>query len=180
MKSTKGPSAFARLSTAIRTAIDRAVFVAPLATRIVVGLTFLHTGYGKWQNVPRTVAFFTSLGIPFPAANAALVATLELVGGALLIAGLGTRFFAAGLSATMVVALLTADRQAFLTSWSSASDATPTDVASFTMLLFLLWLVLVGPGAASLDRIVAGFVRRGSDVPGTAAETTGASPAKQG
>ena len=80
----------------------------------------------------------------------------------------------------MVVALLTADRQAFLTSWSSASDATPTDVASFTMLLFLLWLVLVGPGAASLDRIVAGFVRRGSDVPGTAAETTGASPAKQG
>ena len=160
--------------------MGRAAFVAPLATRVVVGFTFLHTGHGKWQNFPRTVEFFGSLGIPLPAANAALVATLELVGGALLIVGLGTRLFAAALSGSMVVALLTADRQAFLTSWSSASDTTPTDVASFTMLLFLLWLVFEGSGAASLDGLVARLVGRPKRADEVAAETGGTSTAKHG
>ncbi len=142
-----------RALAAARRLLDRLAFAAPLATRIVVGFTFMHTGWGKLHNFARTVEFFSSLGIPFPTASAALVSALELVGGVLLSPGLGTRVFAALLSASMTVALLTADRQAFLTSWSSASDTTPTDVASFTMLLFLLWLVLFGSGRASLDHL---------------------------
>jgi putative oxidoreductase len=137
-------------------AADKMSFAAPLATRLVIGLAFVHTGWGKWQHFDHTVQFFTSVGIPFPGANAALVASLELVGGAMLMGGVLTRFFAAGLSTTMVVALLTADRADFLTSWSSASSSSPTDVTSFVFLLFLLWLVLLGPGAVSVDH----FLRR--------------------
>ena len=137
-------------------AADRLSFAAPLATRLVIGLAFVHTGWGKWQHFDHTVQFFTSVGIPFPGANAALVASLELVGGVMLMAGLLTRLFAAGLSTTMVVALLTADRADFISSWSSASASSPTDVVSFVFLLFLLWLVLFGPGAMSVDH----FLRR--------------------
>ncbi|HVN76556.1 MAG TPA: DoxX family protein, partial [Thermoanaerobaculaceae bacterium] len=80
--------------------LDRLAFAPALATRVVVGFTFMHTGWGKLHNLSRTAEFFASLGIPFPAANAGLVSTLELVGGVLLIAGLGTRAFAAALSAS--------------------------------------------------------------------------------
>jgi putative oxidoreductase len=130
-------------------------FLAPLATRVVVGYAFYLTGKGKWQYFENTVTFFTELGIPFPEANAALVATLELVGGIALVLGLLTRFFAAGLATTMVVALMTADKERFWASWTSASEASPTDISAFVFLLFLSWLVLYGPGAASLDRFLA-------------------------
>jgi len=165
---------------AARRRLERLAFAAPLATRVVVGFTFMHTGWGKIHNLARTTQFFASLGIPFPAANAAFVSALELVGGALLAAGLATRLFAALLSGSMAVALATADRQAFLTSWSSASDATPTDVASFTMLLFLLWLLLLGPGKASLDHLASRLAGRRGAMGGPRVVTGAAGPAKQG
>jgi len=171
---------FRNIQAATLHTLDRLAFAAPLATRVVVGFTFMHTGWGKLHNLARTADFFSSLGIPFPGANATFVSALELVGGVALIAGLGARIFAALLSGSMTVALMTADRQAFLTSWSSASDTTPTDVASFTMLLFLLWLVFLGPGRASADHLVFGPTkgRRAEALPGGVTGTTG--PAKQG
>ena len=169
-----------RLHAAAIGFLERLAFAAPLATRVVVGFTFMHTGWGKLHNFQRTVEFFTSLGIPFPAANAGFVSTLELVGGVLLIAGLGTRLFAAALSGSMVVALLTADKQAFLASWSSTSETTPTDVASFTMLLFLLWLALLGPGKVSLDHLVFRLTGGRNTGASRAVVTGTADPAKQG
>lgn len=130
-------------------------FIAPLATRIVLGIAFIQTGLGKWHNIERTVHFFDGLGIPFPAANARFIATLEVVGGALLLVGLLTRFWAFMLSSTMVVALLTADGAALIASWTGASDKMPTDITAFTFLLFLLWLIFYGAGAASVDCLLA-------------------------
>ncbi len=134
-------------------------FLAPLATRIVVGWAFYLTGSGKWAHFDNTVTFFTELGIPYPVANAAFVATLELVGGIALIVGLFTRLFAAGLASTMVVALLTADKQRFLESWSTASEISPTDISAFVFLLFFAWLALYGPGPASLDKLLARWLK---------------------
>jgi len=147
-----------RLKNALQFALRLAhslSFLAPLATRLVLGLAFFQTGLGKWQNFDNTVAFFTDLGIPFPQANAAFVASLELFGGLALMAGLLTRLAALGLASTMVVALLTADKEAFLSSWQSGSETVPTDVTAFTYLLFLLWLILYGPGRASVDYFAA-------------------------
>ncbi len=130
-------------------------FLAPLLTRVVVGWAFHLTGTGKWAHFDNTVTFFTELGIPLPGVNAALVATLELVGGICLILGLLTRLMSVGLGTTMVVALLTADKQRFVESWSTASDISPTDISSFVFLMFFVWLVLYGPGPLSLDWLLA-------------------------
>jgi uncharacterized membrane protein YphA (DoxX/SURF4 family) len=87
------------------------------------------------------------------------VATLELVGGIALMVGLFTRLFAAGLASTMVVALLTADKQRFLESWSTASEISPTDISAFVFLLFFAWLTLYGPGPVSLDKLLARWLK---------------------
>jgi putative oxidoreductase len=136
-------------------------FIAPLATRIVIGVAFFETGLGKWRNMPNVVGFFDSLGIPMPAFNAHLVASMELVGGIALILGVLTRFFASGLTVTMVVALLTADTADFLASWGDASELAPTDVTAFTFLLFLLWLVVHGAGRLSVDAVLRAVLRLG-------------------
>lgn len=133
---------------------DKLSFIAPLATRIVIGLAFFQAGTGKFRNFENVIGFFDGLGIPFPAFNAGLVATMETVGGLMLIVGLFTRFFAGGLSITMVVALMTADKASFVASWSSAAENGPTDIVAFVFLLFLLWLVSHGAGTLSLDALM--------------------------
>lgn len=129
-------------------------FLAPLLTRLTVGQAFFLTGRGKWQHFDNTVTFFTELGIPFPEANAAFVASLELVGGICLILGLLTRLMSAGLLSTMAVALATADKERFLESLNPASEIGPLDLSPVVFLLFFLWLTLFGPGPVSLDALL--------------------------
>jgi putative oxidoreductase len=143
-----------RANSLVERISGKLAWIAPLATRLVIGLAFFQTGTGKFRNFESVVGFFDSLGIPFPAFNAGLVASMETVGGVMLILGLFTRFFASGLTITMVVALLTADTADFVASWSGGSELSPTDVTSFTFLLFLLWLVLNGAGRLSLDALL--------------------------
>jgi len=126
-------------------------FLAPLLTRLVIGVGFYYTGKGKLGDLGKVTGFFTDLGIPFPHANAVFVSTLEFVGGICLVLGLGTRVFAGLLSCSMIVALLTADKDTF--GQKFPSDV--TDVTSFTFLLFLIWLVLYGPGPLSIDRLLS-------------------------
>jgi len=130
-------------------------FLPPLLTRLVMGEAFFLTGRGKLANFDNTVQFFTTLGIPMPELNAAFVSRLEFYGGIALLLGLLTRLVAAGLASTMVVALLTADKQGFLDALHMSGDAGLTDVVPFVYLLFLSWLVIFGPGPLSLDALVA-------------------------
>lgn len=128
-------------------------FLAPLVTRVVLGVAFVQTGLGKLQHHDNTTQFFAGLGLPAPGLQAWFIGALELVGGACLVAGLFTRVLAALLSCTMIVALLTADREDFVTSLQFA-EKNPLDVVAFAYLLFLGWLVLFGPGALSLDTVL--------------------------
>jgi putative oxidoreductase len=130
-------------------------FLPPLLTRLVIGQAFHLTGHGKLGNFDRTVDFFASLGIPFPHANAAFISGLEFIGGLCLILGLGTRVFAGLLSCSMVVALMTADKQDFVTKFATAI----TDVTPFVYLLFLIWLVVYGAGLVSLDALIGRWYR---------------------
>jgi len=129
-------------------------FLPPLLTRLVIGQAFFFTGRGKLENFDRTVGFFTSLGIPFPALNAAFVSRLEFYGGMLLVVGLATRLVAAGLASTMVVALATADKETFLGALRGTAEQGLTDVTSFVYLLFLVWLIARGAGTISLDALL--------------------------
>jgi putative oxidoreductase len=129
-------------------------FLPPLLTRLVIGQAFFFTGRGKLQNPEGVASFFAGLGIPFPAANAAFVSRLEYFGGMLLIAGLLTRVAALLLGSTMVVALMTADRADFVAALWNTGEKGLTDVVPVVYGLFLLWLIVAGPGAASLDALL--------------------------
>jgi putative oxidoreductase len=136
-------------------------FAAPLLTRITLGHAFFLTGRGKLAHFEDFVGFMAARGIPFPEANAAFVARLEYYGGMALVLGLLTRLVAAGLASTMVVALL-GERQQFMEAWRWEGDVGPTDVPSFVFLLLLAWLVLFGPGAVSLDRLLSRWLKVGA------------------
>lgn len=126
-------------------------FLPPLLTRLAVGHAFFLTGRGKLGNPEGITEYFTGLGIPFPAANAAFVSRLEYYGGMLLVVGLLTRVVSVMLASTMVVALLTADRAEFLAALAGTIDKAPVDITPFAYLLLLLWLAIAGPGVASID-----------------------------
>ena len=95
-----------------------------------------------------------------------------------MVAGLLTRVIATLLAGSMTVALLTADRQGFITSWGSASESSPTDVASWVFLLFLLWLIVHGSGVVSLDCLPVDCSGAGS-APKRLGETGGRAAAKR-
>lgn len=149
------------------------VLVAALLTRVVVGHGFYQAGNGKWSNIERTEGFFENLGIPAPAFQARFVATLELVGGIALVLGLATRFFAFMLSSTMVVAIATAHRSEFIEGLGAPGSL--LDISAAAYLLMLLWLLFSGPGALSLDRLIAGWL--GLNAPAEAEAGTSAKPA---
>ena len=135
--------------------LDRCSWVGPLALRLSLGAVFLGTGWGKLHNLAQVTSFFTELGIPFPGANATMVAGIELVGGALILLGLLTRFAALPMMAIMTVAILTAKRPDI--------DGIRSLLAfdEFTYLAGFLWLFVAGAGKASLDALLFGRKNRG-------------------
>jgi putative oxidoreductase len=131
--------------------LDANQFVFAAFVRIAVGAMFAGSGLRKLGNLDAFVAKFEQLGIPAPSLQAPFVATLECVGGACLVLGLGTRVFAAMLGFTMIVAIAT-DRlvSAGVKDWLDFLY-----LNEWLLLLLLGWLVFAGGGRLSLDRIVA-------------------------
>lgn len=173
----KWPTGVARVLSLGLRAAGITAFLAPLLTRLVIGLAFFQTGRGKLENIENTVGFFTELGIPLPELNAAFVSRLEYYGGFLLIVGLATRLTSALLGSTMVVALITADRANFLKALEAGSELGLTDVTPVMYGLFLLWLLLQGPGVVSLDALVVRWLGLGAPVPADAASLPSPPPA---
>lgn len=122
-----------------------------LGVRLYWGWQFAQAGWGKLHRMPQVIQFFSSLGIPFPAANAWFVALLEVVGGILLALGLGSRLLALLCVGDMLVAYMTADREALLSFFSA-----PDKFAAAAPFVFLIaWLIILffGPGKISLDEL---------------------------
>lgn len=143
-----------RLDKAFVAVADRLRDPALLFLRAAWGWLFFQTGLGKLSNLGRTTEFFASLGLPMPGVNALVVGALELVGGLLLLAGLFSRKVAFLLCGNMVVAYLTAHRDAF----GSVSGFTSADPCAF--LVASLVVLAFGPGRWSLDALL----RRSPDV----------------
>jgi putative oxidoreductase len=124
-------------------------FLGPLLARLTVGVVFVGTGWGKIHDLPKVAEFFEELHIPAPHFQAGLVATTELVGGALILVGLLTRLAALPLAFTMVIAILTA---------KLPKVEGITDLFGFeevTYLVIFLWIALAGPGPVSLDWLIS-------------------------
>lgn len=129
-----------------------------LVLRLMFGYQLFQTGKGKLDNIDRFVGFLTHLGIPMPAFNAHFVASLECVGGLLLMLGLASRLISIPLTVNFVVAYLTADHDAVVNFFKD-QDAF-TNAAPFLFLLTALVILAFGPGRLSLDAIIRWFVTR--------------------
>jgi len=124
-----------------------------LAVRLYWGWQFFQTGWGKFHRLPQVVEFFTSLGIPMPAFNAYFVSGLEVVGGILLAIGLAGRPIALMLAFDMVIAYVTADRDALRSILSDPGKFYNAD--PFTFLFASLIVLIFGSGLFSLDALIA-------------------------
>lgn len=134
---------------------------APSATvliRVMVGWVFLSEGIQKFLfPAALGVGRFTKIGIPAPRFFAPFVGVVEIVCGALLIAGLLTRLASIPLFIDILVAIA-ATKIPMLSKagfWGTMHEAR-TD---FCMLLGLIFLLIVGSG--TLSRLFA----RGTDLP---------------
>jgi putative oxidoreductase len=79
--------------------------IGALVLRVILGITFFIHGLAKFQGgIENTVGWFASIGLPGALAYA--VASVELVGGILLIIGLGSRVVSAILAVLMIGATL--------------------------------------------------------------------------
>src|ERR1700688_1130363 len=128
-----------------------------LAVRLYWGWQFMQTGWGKLTDIGKVIHFFTDLGIPAPALNAYFVSALEFGGGLLLLLGLGSRLIALPLVIDMVVAYITADREALFSIISNPDKFTAA--APYTFLVASLLVLIFGPGKLSLDTLLAARVR---------------------
>ena len=125
-----------------------------LAVRLYWGWQFLQTGWAKLHDIGKVVNFFTKLGIPAPAFSAYFVSALEFGGGVLLILGLGSRLIAVPLVADMLVAYITADREALFSIISNPDKFTAA--APYTFLVASLIVLIFGPGKISADALLTG------------------------
>ena len=123
---------------------------AVLLIRILVGWVFLSEGIQKFLfSDSLGVGRFVKIGIPSPQIMAPFVGVVEIVCGSLVLLGLITRLATVPLIIDISVALystkiVTLAKNGF---WGTLHEAR-TDVS---MLLGLIFLLLVGAGALSLD-----------------------------
>lgn len=120
-----------------------------LPLRLVVGLVFLMHGGQKLFvfGLEGTVAFMSQLGVPAPSLAAMVLIAVEMLGGLALILGLFARWAALLLAVDMLVAILTVHlRGGFFLP----------DGYEFvlTLLAANVTLALLGPGDASVDRVL--------------------------
>jgi uncharacterized membrane protein YphA (DoxX/SURF4 family) len=133
--------------------------------RLMCGGVFLWEGILKFVYTNQGVGRFTKLGFPWPGPTADFVAVLEIVGGALLVLGLGTRFTAVPFMIEMVVAMLSTKISLFLGTSPLPLPPVPPQVgiwavlhevrSEYAQLLTTLFLFLAGPGRWSLDALMS-------------------------
>lgn len=124
-----------------------------LFVRLYWGWQFMQTGWGKLHNLPQVTHFFTTLGIPAPSHTALFVGCVEFFGGLLLILGLASRLTGLVLTGNMLVAYLTADREALLSFFSNPGKFYGAD--PYTFLLAAVLILIFGPGWLALDTFLA-------------------------
>jgi len=134
---------------------------AILLLRVMAGGVFVSEGIMKFVFPNQGVGRFTKLGFPLPHATASFVGGLEIVGGALLIAGLFTRLVAIPFVFEMIVATLSTKIALYLGTSPLPLPPAPPVVglwavlhetrSEYAQLLTSLFLVIVGPGLWSLD-----------------------------
>jgi putative oxidoreductase len=123
-----------------------------LFVRLYWGWQLTQSGWGKLHNLGNVTEFFTSLGLPMPAQTALAISSLEFFGGIALAIGLLSRFTAFVLVINMIVAYITADREALLSIFKDPDKFYAA--APYTFLVATLIVLLFGPGKFAVDNLL--------------------------
>jgi putative oxidoreductase len=129
-------------------ALEHSEWVPQLLVRLFVGYFFFETGWGKAQNLDAMTERFVGWGIPVPGLSVVLSVYTELIGGALLMLGLGTRLATIPLLINMLVAIFTVN----IKKVAGLDEFVELDTPLYA--LFFLWLLFSGPGWMSLDHLL--------------------------
>ena len=124
-----------------------------LFVRLYWGWQLAQSGWGKLHNIDKVTEFFTSLGLPAPGLTAHFIASLEFVGGILLILGLASRLNALVLTINMIMAYITADHDALLSIFKDPDKFYAA--APYTFLFASVVILIFGPGLFSIDAAIA-------------------------
>ncbi|MFC5436911.1 DoxX family protein [Rhodanobacter umsongensis] len=124
-------------------------WLGPLVLRLVFGYFWLETGIAKVHNLDVFTQRFIGWGIPFPAFSAGLSAWTELLGGLLLMLGLCTRLVCIPMIINMAVAV----GLVVSSNLMGLDDYVEADEIVYSLIFF--WLLMAGPGKASLDTLLA-------------------------
>ena len=133
--------------------------------RCMAGGVFLWEGILKFVYANQGVGRFTKLGFPLPELSANFVATLEIVGGLLLIAGFLTRLISIPFVVEMVVAMLSTKVTLYLGTSPLPLPPAPPQMgfwavlheirSDYAQIMSALFLLAAGPGPWSIDAVLA-------------------------
>ncbi len=127
---------------------------APIPLRIVLGIIFIDAGLGKFRRgIGGFSGWLDSLGVPFPKLAGPGVATIELVGGVLLLAGLLVPWIAIPLAINMMVATYVNKFKEGL-PFQGSSDKQGYEL-DLLLVLACISLILMGAGPASIDSMLS-------------------------
>jgi putative oxidoreductase len=122
-----------------------------LAVRLYWGWQLIQSGWGKLHNLEKVTEFFTSLNLPMPGQMAVLISCVEFCGGIFLALGLLSRLTALVLTINMIMAYVTADREALRSIFSDPDKFYAA--APYTFLVASLIILIFGPGNICLDTL---------------------------
>ena len=141
--------------------------------RLMAGGVFLWEGILKFVYVNQGIGRFTKLGMPFPHFTAGFVGGLEIVGGLLLLFGFMTRLIAIPFIFEMIVAMLSTKITLYLGTYPLPLPSSPPQVgiwavlhevrSEYAQILTSAFLLMNGPGAWSLDALLAQARRLGPE-----------------
>ena len=125
-----------------------------LLARLLLGLIFVQSGFGKLINIAGFAAGLAGQGLPFPTLLAVVGAAVECFGGLAVVLGAWTRLAAAAVAVFTIAATLVAHRY-----WEHPPEAQAMQRIQFMKNLAIiggfLALIAAGPGRFSLDAWMA-------------------------
>jgi putative oxidoreductase len=124
-----------------------------LFVRVYWGWQLAQSGWGKLHHLANVTEFFTSLNLPFPAQTALAISCLEFFGGIFFALGLLSRLTALVLTVNMIVAYITADREALLSIFSDPDKFYAA--APYTFLIASLIVLIFGAGKIAVDTLLS-------------------------
>jgi putative oxidoreductase len=123
-----------------------------LLVRLYWGWQLIESGWGKLHHLDKVTEFFTSLALPMPAQTAVAISCLEFFGGIFLAIGLLSRLTSLALTINLIVAYITADREALFSIFSDPDKFYAA--APYTFLIASLIILFFGPGKFGVDALL--------------------------